>query len=236
MMSSGGVVHCFFTADCGISPQNTRAYTAWMLADGTLSSCIGLSFLFNALFDLRLLRARSIISYLTMVAGYAAICVGYHFRLPYTIIYRDVIGVSCGFFGLVQLARSFTNTHVRSALPLLFMSCLFGGVGFLGVSFPSVYCFLCSRLGPWAPESLWYYGADISMFFMFLFVARSHGGFVSADMIDSGLLDDDDNNDDDQEYVAPKSAAARSRLPDRRLYHLVPLHEPIAAVAKVGKA
>ena len=59
MISSGLIVHSLYLVECG-TQDPTNLWMTFLRLDGSLTSCIGISFLFNGLIDLRVISERGL--------------------------------------------------------------------------------------------------------------------------------------------------------------------------------
>jgi len=172
MMTSGLVVHCLFTVECENGEQPGLAYLNWAMLDAILTSTIAASFLFNGLIDMGYISEDSKKSWIALGIVFAAIVVGYYAWGNFEVMYMGVILVCCGLYLPIQLYRICTS-GTFAGWQYFMLAGLVGGLSFSVVFLNTLACYFCQIFGPWFAESTWYYGADVSMFFMLKYVLAS---------------------------------------------------------------
>ena len=127
----------------------------------------------------------------------------YYVSLTGRILYKGSIIVSCPIYLLCQLV---VLLHMSErALPLLYLSAagLVGGVSF--ILFTEYLCLLCDKLGAWSIEasplvpgllthslslqSLWYYGSDLAMFFILMYVIATRKSLARSPSTEKPALE-----------------------------------------------
>ncbi|XP_065899752.1 uncharacterized protein [Dysidea avara] len=171
MISSGLVTHCVYLVECGVQPPSTPGYRYAGLLDASLTSSIAVMFLYSGLVDMKLIKERSIVSLLLLFSACGAIFyINFSQAFPVLNVYKWSIEVCCGGYILIQALLLVQHGVCSSVIPITWLSgaAISGGGSFYLLFWQ--YCWLCQHLGPWSLQGVWYYGADVSMFFIFLFI------------------------------------------------------------------
>jgi hypothetical protein len=165
MMTSGFVTHSLFLVECKAADP-TLPYYVVSIIDGSLSTCIAVSFFFNALVDARVLKERTAFTTAIMAGSYVAVFVLYLLNFSVFDLYFVGIIVCCGSYVVVQLFLLLSSGC--KGVSRLLLAAVAGGIGLPALTIFA--CDSCHLLGNGAPETMWYALADVSMFSMFLFV------------------------------------------------------------------
>jgi len=125
-----------------------------------LTSFVALLFLLNGLADLKVISSDPRAFAEKALCGLACI-IGIYLSSNSPIIilgfYTLTVVLFCGSYALMQLIIIYRTRSFRGFLWLLSAG-VFGLVGLMGLD--AFYCTLCTDLGGWATEGLWYYLSD----------------------------------------------------------------------------
>lgn len=171
MMTSGIFAHCANEGEC--NGPDSRFGKTYALVDSSLTSFVAYLFLLNGLADLKFISSdpRSFLE--KALCGLVCI-IGVYLSSNSPIIvlgfYTLTVMLFCGTYGLIQLLIIY-RTRSFHGFCWLFSAGVFGLVGLMGLD--AFYCTLCTDLGGWSTEGLWYYLSDCSMFCMYKFISAA---------------------------------------------------------------
>jgi hypothetical protein len=158
MMTSGIFAHCANEGECN-GPDSPYG-KIYGLVDSSLTSFVAFLFLLNGLADLKVISSdpRSFIE----KAGCGLVCIiGIYLSSNSPIVvlgfYTLTVVLFCGSYALIQLLIIFRTRTFHGFLWLVSAG-VFGLVGLMGLD--AFYCTLCTTLGGWSTEGLWYYLSD----------------------------------------------------------------------------
>ena len=158
MMTSGIFAHCANEGEC--NGPDSRFGKVYGLVDSSLTSFVAFLFLLNGLADLKLISSDPRSFFEKALCGLVVI-IGIYLSSNSPIVvlgfYTLTVLLFCGAYGLIQLL---IICRTRSCLGFLWLvsAGLFGLVGIMGLD--AFYCTLCTDLGGWSTEGLWYYLSD----------------------------------------------------------------------------
>jgi len=173
MMSFAMIVNCFFQIN-----QMTIWGLFFALFDVGLTSCIALSFFWNGLVDVGLIKECPR-TYILMFISYFAIFGGWVYALltqwinGFIYLYVLLIVVSCSLYLIMKIVN-ILYTKNFSGLGWIFLGGLSGGFGLLAIAYPSLSNWFCQNL----PLSLngafwWFILSDVSMFTLYKYFITS---------------------------------------------------------------
>jgi len=158
MMTSGIFAHCANEGEC--NGPDSRYGKLYAIIDSSLTSFVALLFLLNGLADLKVISSDPRAFAEKALCGLACI-IGIYLSSNSPIIilgfYTLTVVLFCGSYALMQLIIIYRTRSFRGFLWLLSAG-VFGLVGLMGLD--AFYCTLCTDLGGWATEGLWYYLSD----------------------------------------------------------------------------
>jgi hypothetical protein len=158
MMTSGIFAHCANEGECN-GPDSPYG-KIYALVDSSLTSFVALLFLLNGLADLHVISSDPRAFVNKAVCGLACI-IGIYLSSNSPIVvlgfYTITVVFFCGSYGLIQLFIICRTCSFVGFVWLIFAAA-FGLAGLMGLDF--FYCTLCTHLGGWSTEGLWYYFSD----------------------------------------------------------------------------
>lgn len=161
MMSDAMFVHCFL-----YQPNFIGLFVEWI--DVTLTSCVALSFGFNGLVDLGLLKESSCGTKIAMIVTYVLTGLAWLVSIRtnstegFMLLYVGVIAISCGIYTVAE----FVSLIVRKGTGFMWLALggAFGGFGLYSIVSPTFNLTLCATLGAnLGGEFLWFLCSDLSM-------------------------------------------------------------------------
>ena len=158
MMTSGIFAHCANEGEC--NGPDSRYGKIYALVDSSLTSFVALLFLLNGLADLKVISSDPRAFAEKAICGLVCI-IGIYLSSNSPIVvlgfYTLTVVLFCGSYALIQLVIICRTRSFRGFLWLLSAG-VFGLAGLMGLD--AFYCTLCTDLGGWSTEGLWYYLSD----------------------------------------------------------------------------
>jgi hypothetical protein len=212
MMTDAMIYHCF------LHDQRNTIFTMFSaIVDAGLSSSIGLSFGFNALFDMGVMQP-GIRSSLIMLGSYAMIIAAWLYtalngtRNAFVILYDGIIAVSCGLYCVITLIRIIKSKGL--GLKWLLYGGFFGFVGLASVYFPSARNFWCIVFTPWfGAEFWWYVLSDLSMYCLYRYYMASHQTNTPSYTKSYASDSEDESGEEESDEEVQILIKPRTRLP-----------------------
>lgn len=180
MMSDAMFVHCFFD-------RKSLAGMITGLIDVGLTSSIGMSFLFNGLIDLGILRETSYFTIFSMLATYFGLFVAWIYSFEYNwtqgflYLYLGTVLFGCGTYCVTELIVLFKSKRFQGT------QWLFGGgiAGFVGVLCITKWsAWLCQN---WSPllsgDFMWFLLSDVAMWCLYKYFVINKGQANNATTI-----------------------------------------------------
>eukprot|EP01104_Vermistella_antarctica_P017497 TRINITY_DN6202_c0_g1_i1.p1 TRINITY_DN6202_c0_g1~~TRINITY_DN6202_c0_g1_i1.p1 ORF type:complete len:305 (+),score=48.46 TRINITY_DN6202_c0_g1_i1:141-1055(+) len=182
MMTDAMIAHCFLPYVSGNSTPSAIGMLISVLDVG-LTSSIGLSFGFNALIDLGILKETKA-TFAVMITSYVGLCALWYYTFiemyagnagmkSFMILYFGVVGVSCAFYMVAQIIILCRN-HFRGIGWLLFGGAM-GFFGILSVFLPEIQLWFCEVLSPYFNgDFIWFLLSDFAMWGLYrYFITRA---------------------------------------------------------------
>lgn len=160
MMTDAMFVHCFLTG------QKTLLSYLVGLIDVGLTSSIGLSFLYNGLVDVGVMKENTLSSFVVMFGSYALIFCAWVYEFQHSIrdgfliLYLGIIMVGCGSYCITQVYSLYKMGRWEGS-GWLGVAGLAGGVGVAAI-FTNTW--LCTNVSPYlSGEFVWFLLSDVAM-------------------------------------------------------------------------
>eukprot|EP01130_Rhizamoeba_saxonica_P001929 TRINITY_DN11749_c0_g1_i1.p1 TRINITY_DN11749_c0_g1~~TRINITY_DN11749_c0_g1_i1.p1 ORF type:complete len:288 (-),score=34.36 TRINITY_DN11749_c0_g1_i1:50-913(-) len=168
----GTMMTCAMMADSILTQTSGSAEFIFAIIDVTLTSSIAISFAFNGLIDVDILKEEKS-TYIAMLVSYSLTCAAWLYTflagwyMGFYYLYVVVIAVACTAYLLCETYYLFVKGH-HAGLGWLVVGAAWGGVGLYTAIYWSPY--LCTLFTPWFNGEFWWFiGSDISMYTIYRF-------------------------------------------------------------------
>jgi hypothetical protein len=230
MMTDAMIWHCFLN---GYNNWSIWADVTGII-DGALSSCVAMSFGFNALFDVGVMqegRKSAVImsvSYLAMIGAWTySLLNSQNWSIAFLVLYGLVIAVCCGLYSIVTLIRVIRSKGV--GLKNLLIGVAAGALGLISVFYSPLSAFWCNMFGAYLNSEWWWFIlSDVSMYYLYKYFMESHvptttktySYYEDSDDSDVELNEESDEEGDEETPLQPQYIHVPQQVQPQPMYYV----------------
>jgi len=170
MMSDAAFNDCYLPNN----PVNNLFWAFFFpVLDVGLTSCVGLSFLFNGLVDVGWINESSTGTKATMAVSFISLFVAWIWAFinrsytAFLYLYVYVIAFSCGAYCIMETIYLIRSKDYRS-LAWVGVAGVSGGIGLSAIYFPAIQLYMCTHFGCHVGgDFLWFVLTDVAMYSLY---------------------------------------------------------------------
>ncbi len=137
----------------------------------------------------QILKEKWVLTWVLMIACFVAIYYGYAVKhISYIFMYNDIVMLGCGGWIALEALKMFVSRSYTGIVWAL-VAAVAGGGSFIALK--KYGCLMCHYFGPSSGEAVWYYGSDIAIACLVMWVLGTHKKPSSAGVAVAGADSDD---------------------------------------------